>query len=424
MNSGLLLFDPQPLSHVIDRSYFTQYHPVSDTSNGGPIEFSIIGSNEEYIDCNDIYICVHLKVLKKDGSNLAKTDAVFPANSLLSSLFTDVVLKLNEKQVEGGQDQYAYKSYFSYLLQYGKNAKQSHMELAGWTNDGNEDLDDPKNKGCIKRSNWIAESREHELYGPVNLDLFRQERYLLSNVDIRLTFKRAPTEFVLSDYAATPGAYKIVITKAYLEVRRAVIVPEIINAHASGLMKQNAIYPVNHTRLITYTIPKGATSHIKSDLFTSQKPKLLFVAMIENSVYNGSIAKNSFKFKHFDLNKLSLFDEGNTVMGETIEPNFKNQLYARLYAFSSIALGQFNTSESNAITYAMFGNGFTISAFDLTADNQVYAEHSHGVQPANLRLDLAFEKPLPETINVLLFAVFDSAIEITLKRDVIMHYNR
>ena len=422
IHTGLTIFDPQPLAHVIDRSYFAQYHPISDYSNNGPIEFSIAGSNEEYIDCNDIYLYIQLQVVKKDGTDLDST--VIPANSFHSSLFSDVVLKLNEKQIDGGQDSYAYKSYLSYLLQYDKNVKASHLELVGWTNDGEEvGLDNATNKGLLKRSKWIETSRVFELYGPVNLDLFRQGRYLLSHVDLRLNFKRTSSEFVLSDYAAKPGSYKINILKAVLEIRRAVIVPMIINAHAKGILERNAIYPVNHTRLITFTIPTGATSYIKSDLFSSQKPKLLFIAMIENSVYNGDIQKNPFNF--INLNKLSLFDGGNAVMGEALEPNFAKKLYARTYVFSSIALNQFNSSDnSNGITYDMFGNGFTIYAFDLTADNQVYAEHSHGVQPSNLRLDLAFDTALPETINVLLFGVFDSAIEITASRDILMHYTR
>ena len=71
-----------------------------------------------------------------------------------------------------------------------------------------------------------------------------------------------------------------------------------------------------------------------------------------------------------------------------------------------------------------FNRGYTFYAFDLTADSNIRASYRQANVPHNIRLDLEFRGTLSRTINVLIYAVFDSLIEITKLRDVILHYNR
>ena len=109
-------------------------------------------------------------------------------------------------------------------------------------------------------------------------------------------------------------------------------------------------------------------------------------------------------------------------MGRALEPNFTDKQYAIAYANTLSALGQFNSSESNGLTYDMFGNGFTLFAFDLTADNQVYAGHRHAIASGNLRVELSFASALTQTINVLVFSVCDNTLEVTAERNVEFNY--
>ena len=60
----------------------------------------------------------------------------------------------------------------------------------------------------------------------------------------------------------------------------------------------------------------------------------------------------------------------------------------------------------------------------MTPDNDVSAVYRQAIAHNNLRLELNFKKDLPSTINVLLFAVFDSQVEITKLRDVLTNYTR
>ena len=87
-------------------------------------------------------------------------------------------------------------------------------------------------------------------------------------------------------------------------------------------------------------------------------------------------------------------------------------------------LNYFNTDDSNGMTLEHFQKGYTLFCFDLTPDAQCHAPYRSIHYNSSLRLELNFEKPLPKTVNVMLFAVFDSKLEITSLRDVIVSYNR
>ena len=113
------------------------------------------------------------------------------------------------------------------------------MLTSGWLGDEEEKFDNTANKGLIKRMEWSADSKEMYFKGPVYLDFFRQSRYLLSQVNMRLKFVRAKSEFALMAFGATN--FKVNITSAILYVRRVLMNPKVINDHSHGLKSNNVI---------------------------------------------------------------------------------------------------------------------------------------------------------------------------------------
>ena len=422
-NSALCIFDKSPTQTDIIKSYVSDYFPVTSIATGGPIEFHIPGNTEDYVDVNDIYLHVKFKVQKSDGSAIDVAAGKLSLTNLpISSLFQDVSLTLGETQIEGGQQMYPYQAYINTVMQFHPAAQRTHMHLMGWKKDEAGKLDDATNSGFVARQKLIEGSKECELYGPLYLDFTRQSRFLISQTDMRLRLQPAKAEFALNAYSA--GAYKIRFTSVTLHVRRMLLNPSVINGHAVGMNKQNAIYPINHTELITFTIPAGQKSHVKDRLFPLQAPKLLIVGMVENAAFNGAYDKNPFHFQHFDLNKIALFREGESIPGRPFTPDFAKEHYARSYANTMQTFHYLNTDDTNGLTYKDFGNGYTLYAYDLTADNDISASYRQAITHNNLRLELTFARDLPKTINVLLFAVFDSHVEITKLRDVLTHYTR
>ena len=423
-NSALCIFDKQPVQTDIVRSYVEPYYPISGLT--GPIEFCIEGNTEDYIDCNDIFLFVQYTITKSDGTKIdAAKDKVATINLPLASLFKDVSLVVGSEQIEGGQQCYPYLAYFPTILQMHPAAQKSHMHSFGWKRDEAGKFDDQANKAHVERQKWTEGGRTYEVYGPLFLDFLRQSRYLISQVDMRIKLMPQKPEFALMSFDAAP-AFKVKITKAMLYVRRLRMNPSVINGHMQGMLKRNAVYPINHSKLIDYTIPAGQRSYTRERLFPLQTPKILVVALVENDAYNGAYQKNPFNFQHFNLSEIILYRNGLGVPGRPFTPDFSagTKHYIRSYINTMQTMSYFNTDDTNGLTFEEFGGGYTLYAFDLTADNNVSAPYRQVLSTANLRLDLKFSANLTNTVNLLLYAVFDSQVEITHSRDVLTEYTR
>ena len=423
-SESLCLFDEKEVQVDITDNIQTDYHPLTSLSSGGPIEFHVPGTVDEYIDLNDIQLLLHAKILKPDGKDIVAADKVAFINQPISSLFQDVFLTIGDKQVEGGQHCYPYNGYLSSLLQFHPSAKKSHMQAWGWNEDEPGKFNNDSNEGFEFRKKETELSQVWELQGPLFLDLTRQSRYLLPQIDLRFKFLPAKAEFVLQDLGKTTNAYTYRITKAILYVRRMRVKDSVISGHSRGLKSQNAKYHLNHVDISSFTITKGNRDFIKDRLFPSQTPKMLIIGCLNHAAFNGSYHTNPFDFQHFNLNKIGLYRDGELVPGQIFTPDFAEGYVLRPYVHTMNVLNYFNTDDSNGMTLEHFKNGYTLFAFDLTPDAQCNAPYRSINYNSSLRLEMNFASALTNTINVLLFAVFDSKLEITELRDVILSYNR
>ena len=423
-NSALCIFDKLHTQTDIIKSSVTDYFPITSISSNGPIEFHIPGNTEDYVDVNDMYLHMKLKVLKADGTDIVDADdKVGLINLPIASLFQDVSLTVGEVQIEGGQQSYPYLAYFNTVMQFHPAAQKSHMQVMGWTKDEAGKFEDETNKGFVHRQKWTEGSKVCEFYGPLYLDFTRQSRYLISQTDMRIRLIPSKPEFALMAFGRVKD-FKVQIESISLHVRRMVLNPSVINGHNVGLNKHNALYPIHHSELVNFTIPAGQKSYVKDRLFPLQAPKLLMIGMVENEAYNGDVMKNPFHFQHFGLNKIALYREGESIPGRPFTPDFDAGHYSRSYANTMQTFHYFNSDDTNGLSYYDFAHGYMIYAYDLTADNDVSAPYRQANITNNLRLELSFKANLRKAVNVLLFAVFDSYVEITKLRDVLTSYTR
>ncbi|KAJ8048765.1 hypothetical protein HOLleu_01212 [Holothuria leucospilota] len=63
--SELDLFTIPPTQTSIERGDWKEYRPLSTNNTGGPIEFFVSGSGEEYIDLDQTQLYVRAKITKK-----------------------------------------------------------------------------------------------------------------------------------------------------------------------------------------------------------------------------------------------------------------------------------------------------------------------------------------------------------------------
>lgn len=420
------LFDAVPKQVVLESTRQSFYTPVTSlTSSSGVIEFSVDGSNDEFIDLNDTELVLEVKVLNSEKSkDLKAEDVIAPMNNWLHTMFSEVQLEIQNKVVEGGQHLYAYKAYLYNLLSHNKSTKETQLVNSGWFKDTASAINtSTNNAGFTSRQALITGSKTVQLGGPILLDMFLQNRYLLPKTSFKLSLTRMKPEFqfgihTANDVEGKASAVIVDIVSATLHIRKVQALASYIQTIEDNLITQNALYPIQRTIMNTFTIASGLQSYNCQSLFTGQLPKLVFLGFVRNDAYNGSYQQNPFNFQHFNIKSLSLTDSSNTATFVEFKPDFKNRKVAREYNALFKAMGIYNQSESFDITLNEFMNGYTIFGFNLTPDQHA-SGHQQISRNATVRLDISFSTNTDTGINLIAMGVFDGRIQITKDRTVL-----
>ena len=412
------MFSPLDKQMDIESGQIQQFSPQHDVKSDGHIEFTIAASPDAFTDLNESFLYLRLKVINKDGKNLTESDEVSLTNNILHSLFSDVSFYIGDTLVEGGTHNYSYKAYLQNLLLNGNNTKLGFLRSSGWYNDTPGKLDGVENEGYKNRKKLLKTSKVFDLCGPILLDIFTQNRFILPNVGMKLILQKNKPEFVSMLKATnTLEGCKIVFEQALLNIRRVKASISKCLEIEDELAIKNAIIPIQQTRLISFTIGKGSLSHERENLFSSILPKAVFVCMVTNEAFNGGYTSNPFNFQHFNVNGIALFKDGTATPSQGYKPDFEKELTSLEYISLLQSLNMFNNNEENGIHENFFRNGASIFGFNL-CPNLMIGGLSHPIQPGSLKLSMTFSKQLENTINVVVMGIFDEHIQIGKDRKV------
>ena len=237
VHTGLDLFFVPPTQTAVEEGQFVEFHPLSSLSPGAPIEFAISGATSEYLDLSNTYLHVRAKITKADGFNLDAGTDVAPVNNWLHSLFSQVDISLNDTLVTSSENTYPFRAYIETILNFGREAKTSHLTSALYYRDSSDHMDDTQgddNLGLKARRTLSARSRELDMMGRLHTDIMHQERYLINGVDVKIRLIPSKSTFHLIAHHAAAG-YNSVITHASLFVRKVKLNPAVALAHEKAL---------------------------------------------------------------------------------------------------------------------------------------------------------------------------------------------
>ena len=456
---NLELFKVPPTNVSLEDSKWMEYYPISSTLNSdtAPIEFEIKGQGDEYLDLSQSYLQLVCKFTKRNGNALSGGNSTStPVNNILHSLFSEIDVSLNGKVITPGTDTYPYKAYLEKLLSYTPHTLKTQMKACTlWEKDtaghmdelkleplaqapkqfdvaGNNKVtidevlptpaypDDSKNEGLRKRHENITDSKVIVLMDRLHLDLFQQEKYLPNGVDVRLRFNRARPQFYMMTDAGSSG--KVAIESMILWVRKVKPTPTIVNLINQQLSTQTAKYPLRRVEVKTFTIPSGTQSKITDHLFQGQMPKLILLGFVENTAFNGDPIKNPFHFQNQKVKKLEISINGEMVETRPLEPNFTEDQYLRSYLTLYKGLGKLGQDWAPDITLEEYKSGYTLWCVDFTKDQEAQTDKFHLIQTGNLRVEVQFTANIANTLNCVVYAVFDNLLEINKQREVSIDY--
>ena len=125
-------------------------------------------------------------------------------------------------------------------------------------------------------------------------------------------------------------------------------------------------------------------------LFSGQLPTRLVIGLVDNRAFNGNRELNPFNFDHCNLREIGLYQDGQQQHAlRPIEPNFATGEYIKAYNTTFAGTGKLGADEGLFIDRHEYGNGYTLFAFDLTADLGE-DDHFSLVRQGSVRLALKF----------------------------------
>lgn len=419
------LFSVPSTDTTCDYSMYEEYQPivnVQDTTN--KIEFKIPGNSNHYLDLNDSFVRIVLKVTKRDGSNLAAGSSMGTANLFLHSLFSQLDIYFNEKLVSTSNNGYSYRAYIETLLSYGNEYKTSQGGCALYYEDNDGGKAENSNLGWRRRKEHIAESKNLELIDKLRFNLATQHRYILNDVNVRVCLTRNSDAFAL--FTTTPAAATIAedaiikLLSATFYIRKQIPFPSIILAHQRLLEKgEIAQYPFKNTEVKYFTISQGSSSAVEENVFMNVIPSRIVVGFVDSQSFNGNITTNPYKFNHYNIKTLSVSINNISMPIRPLTLDFDNNQFLLPYylLFTSTGIA----GQDNGLSFSRddYKENNALFAFDIqqTTGNESLL---HLEKTGSVKLEVQFGVPLTSSVHCIVLSEQQSVLEIDKYRQILL----
>ena len=463
------LFRVPPTQQSLERGRWIDYAPLSSVENANSAITFLIAGTDEYIDLSKTILTVTGKITKKDGtSKLDGNDQsnVAPVNNFLHSLFRQVDVYLNGKQVTPAMGTYAYRSYIETLLNYDVSAKQSQFSSALYYKDtpgqmdkvgalaslksfnyqkpggnGNAGIDasdklyvpESGNVGFAKRHQFIKNGNRFVLSGPIFADIFMTDRLLLNMMDLKVVLNRSSDAFSLMEIGNNPAIEpKVQLSDVVLKVRK-VKVDQSVSDGVERMLKQTpALYPIRRVECKILTIPANLPNTRQDNIFSGIIPNSFVVGLVHVDATTGEYGKNPYNFQHFGVTSISLTANGQEIPFKLLTLKYPEDDNGKIDPAKDVELdfdeayntlfsgtGKIYSNAGLDITREDYPGGYALYAFDLTPDMSKSADYFNTVQRGTLTLALTFGDSKDHAIGMVCYGDFENIIRIDSERNAI-----
>ena len=177
------------------------------------------------------------------------------------------------------------------------------------------------------------------------------------------------------------------LTKAYLQIRKVKVSPNISIAHELALKKGPAIYPIRRVECKTFIISAGNPSLRKDNVFNGLVPKTFAMVMADSAAFNGDYKKNPFNFKTFTTSFLGITVNGEEVPFRPLQLSYTaaNPRYIEAFLTMFSGAGKLFYNAGNDVTRDEYAGGYAVYVADLTPDMCGPSPHFNVVQRGNVQ---------------------------------------
>jgi len=163
-------------------------------------------------------------------------------------------------------------------------------------------------------------------------------------------------------------------------------------------------YNLSRVEIKTLKFPAASKSLSIDNAVVGPNPKRLLFTVVKNPDFIGSLDSNLYKFQHY-ISDFSLFANGKQFPNEGLSLGMDDEKttvmgYRTLFGASCIH----HSNTGLRITHDMYTsiNRYFMLLFALTSARGASDGHSSHPENGNIRIELKFNKTLPEAITCLL----------------------
>lgn len=382
VSEGLDLFTIPPKDESEASARFMRIYPKNPVAEENPLEFEIL--SEDFVDLASSRLHLHVRIVQEDGTDLAlevkaedgtfveKGDYVAPVNDLFDAMFQYCKMSIGDNEMEELYNLYAYTAYMNLLTSSTKAEQDTVLRTQFWNKD------DPKNmnftwkgdkqtdaqgdvfgKEQFDKGRWYfmrEMNAKHQtdgtwMSGRPACDLFHQKRYIPENsrITLRLIQQINPAFWYL---ARLDRKYKVIIDKAFMDVRVVKSSPGIATYYEKKLDDNPAYYAISRKIAIPFSARSGELSMVIQDPTRGRFPYKVYIGFVDEVAFNGNREKNPWYFENIDMSSLQLLVNGQS---------FRSAFDSKQVSLNYSAL--FEHGNNPNITPQEFESGTTLYAF-------------------------------------------------------------
>ena len=464
------LFSVPPTQLSLEKGRWIDYRPLSSVQNDDAAITFMISGTDEYLDLSKTILVVE-GIIEVDSGTVGADIA--PINNFLHSLFKQVDVYLNGKQVTPAMGTYPYRAYLETLLNYDVSAKKSQLSSAlyfkdtpghmdeggalpstkivevakayqsdGTTNDNNKKMTVMRpgtgNQGFAERSEFITGGKKFVLSGPIFSDIFMCDRLLLNMLDLNGVLNRAPNAFCLMDIGTTNANARVKFEDDVLKIRKVKVDETVSIANEQILKRTPALYPIRRVECKALSIPSGLPHVRKDNIFSGMIPKSFVFGLVDAAAYSGIYGgkntgvgatgykhANPYNFQHYNVTTITLTVNGEEVPFKQLTLDYKGgsdgktKEFVQAYNTLFSGTGKMYTNTGLDITREEYDKGYTLYVFDLTPDMCNTSGYFNAIQRGSLLVDITFETAPGKAIAMVCYGDFENIISISSERNVI-----
>ena len=425
LNPALNVFQNREIDPSVEEIFYTTTKPQTSIDQDGTQVFEVpAGQTPIYL--KDILLSVECKITKADGTAIAATEKVGPANNVLHTLFSQVEVKLGDTVVSYNHSLYPYQAYLEELLWASASEKDGRLKMQGFILDtaGSQLATDPDkelapNEGLKARRSLFAVSKNTLLIGRLHCDVFNQDKCLIEHVPKRISLQRSPNAFCLIKSGG--GDFKISVSDMSLMIPRVRTSEALRRSMESALMNNLlATYNINRTVMQAHLIPSGVTNFNIPNLFRGRLPHTVVFAMAKADGRTASLDKVPFVFEHFKMDKIVLSRNNVAV-------NYHNGLVTDFgigsnytNAYLNLLMNTDSMSGGSLIRYDDFRAGYNVFVFKVTPQEDMYTD-TCALNQGVLDLAMSFTAAIPENLDLFVLARFNATVTVDKDRVVTLN---